>query len=216
MFANKYLRGDTIIEVLFAITIFSLIAVGGISLMNQGTALAQQSLEIGLVRQQMDSQADALRYLNRAYVTSYGKGNPATDKWIAIWTKIAADKQVQTAQEFSNIANNTKCSQLPKTAFALNLEKLDTEPLLGVSNISEYDPQKNKDKPTPTYAQVRYDYSVPESEGLWIEAVKSYGQASNQPGYYDFHIRACWQSPGQERPITLGTIVRLYDPAPSK
>ena len=216
MRVSSFTRGDTIIEVLFAITIFSLVAVGGISLMNQGTALAQQSLEIGLVRQQMDSQADALRYLNRAYVTSYGKGNPATDKWIAIWTKIASDKQVQAAQDFSGIANNTKCNQLPKTAFALNLEKLDTEPLLAVSNISEYDPQKNKDKPTPTYAQVRYDYSVPESEGLWVEAVRSYSQAANQPGYFDFHIRACWQSPGQERPITLGTIVRLYDPAPSR
>lgn len=216
MSASRYQQGDTIIEVLFAITIFSLIAVGGISLMNQGTALAQQSLEIGLVRQQMDSQADALRYLNRAYVTSYGKGNPATDKWVAIWTKIASDKKVQAAQDFSSIANNVKCNQPPKTAFALNLEKLDSEPLLSVFNISEYDPQKNKDKPTPTYSQIRYDYSVAESEGLWVEAVRSYSQASDQPGYYDFHIRACWQSPGQERPITLGTIVRLYDPAPSK
>jgi len=43
-------RGDTLIEVLLAVTIFSMLAVGVITVMNQGTHAAQRALEITLVR----------------------------------------------------------------------------------------------------------------------------------------------------------------------
>jgi type II secretory pathway component PulJ len=66
-------RGDTIIEVVFAVTVFSMVAVGGLALMNQGAAMAQRSLEIGMVRDQMDAQADALRYMHSAYIANFGQ-----------------------------------------------------------------------------------------------------------------------------------------------
>ncbi|MBJ58357.1 hypothetical protein CMN24_01415, partial [Candidatus Saccharibacteria bacterium] len=56
-------RGDTLIEVLFAVTVFSFVVVSSLAIMNQGTAAAQRSLEISLVRQQVDAQADSLRFL---------------------------------------------------------------------------------------------------------------------------------------------------------
>ena len=61
---SMFNRGDTIVEVVFAVTIFSMVAVGAISIMNKGVAIAQQSLEITLVRQQIDSQAEMLRYIH--------------------------------------------------------------------------------------------------------------------------------------------------------
>ena len=54
-------RGDTIIEVLLAITVFSLVAVGAMTIMSQGTNTTQRSLEMSLVKQQIDAQAEALR-----------------------------------------------------------------------------------------------------------------------------------------------------------
>ena len=48
---SMFNRGDTIVEVVFAVTIFSMVTVGAISIMNKGVAIAQQSLEITLVRQ---------------------------------------------------------------------------------------------------------------------------------------------------------------------
>ena len=63
-------RGDIDYRGHFAVTVFSLAAVGGITIMNQGTATAQRSLEIGLVREQIDSQADALRYIHSAYIAN--------------------------------------------------------------------------------------------------------------------------------------------------
>jgi len=194
-------RGDTIVEVLFAFTVFSLIAVGGLSLMSQGTALAQRALEIGLVREQIDSQADALRFLNRAYIADFGKNGEATK----IWDKVVTANWVDTAQNFDTIADGTKCN-LPGPGdkpFTLDVTKLDSNPLLAPS------------AEVSTYARVRHDVTGASAEGLWIQAVGSKNPVSGAPDFYDFHIRACWQTPGQSAPVTLGTIVRLYVPSQS-
>ena len=57
-------RGDTIIEVVMAVAMFSMLAIGIMALMNSGIAMAQRSLELTLVRQQIDSQAEMLRYIH--------------------------------------------------------------------------------------------------------------------------------------------------------
>lgn len=197
-----YERGDTIVEVLFAFTVFSLIAVGGLSLMNQGTAMAQRALEITLVRQQIDAQADALRYLNRSYIANYGNRAVAASTQ---WSKIIEDRAVEKAQPFDKVADLRGC-HLPNAIdqpFALDLTKLESNPILTPTTD------------IPTYAKVRYEPET-RAEGIWIQAVRSAESiavdGSQKPGYYDFHIRACWFSPGQAAPVTLGTIVRLYEP----
>lgn len=185
-------RGDTIIEVLFATTVFSLIAVGVLSIMNQGTAMAQRALEITLVREQIDAQADALRFLNHAYIADYGRNRSATEKWNAV----VVSNEVTQAAAFGSIVNDSNRCVVPSSAFALNIDRLDSaNPVVPVSANAG------------TYAQVRYDLPLPTSEGLWVQAVKA-------SDHYDFHIRACWQSPGEVRPVTIGTIVRLYEPRP--
>jgi hypothetical protein len=64
----------------------------------------------------------------------------------------------------------------------------------------------------PPFSQVVYnsDSSINQAYGIWIEAVPS--ASANGPGFVDFHIRACWDGPGSTAPMTLGTIVRLYEP----
>ena len=61
---NRSIKGDTLVEVILAVTVFSMVAVGTISIMNKGVAIAQHSLEISLVRQQIDAQAEMLRYIH--------------------------------------------------------------------------------------------------------------------------------------------------------
>lgn len=60
-------RGDTIIEVMFAIAVFSLVAVLTISMMNLGTAKAEGSLELTTARHELNAQAEALRFVHSAY-----------------------------------------------------------------------------------------------------------------------------------------------------
>ncbi len=190
-------RGDTIIEVLFATTIFSMIAVGALSIMTQGTAMAQRALEIGLVRQQIDAQADALRYLNQSYISDYGKNGTASQ----LWDAVVLANAVSQASPFDQTSIGDKCV-LPTSAqkpFALNVRKLDTTPLLTPAADAG------------TYAKVHYDTPTVTAEGLWVQAVRS-PIIPGETGFYDFHIRACWQSPGQAVPMVIGTIVRLYEP----
>lgn len=226
---NQY--GDTIVEVIFAITIFSLVAVGGLALMNSGSATSQRSLEIGLVRDQIEAQADALRYAHNAYITNYvpDDGSIPTTK---VWNNIAAVHGVSVAENMDSITNGQKCI-LPNTSrrvgttidgtfsngepFALNIKELDNPNPNKI--IIRFDPASSADVPisdttglsgdysSVTYAQVRYDnVTKAVAQGIWIQAVRS-------SGYYDFQIDACWKTPGQSRPVTLGTVVRLYDPA---
>lgn len=225
--------GDTIVEVIFAITIFSMVGVGGLTVMQKGAAIAQQSLEVSLVREQMDSQADALRYAHDAYVANFGNPDALSEK---VWSDITA-KADKSAHPFSDMSDGKKCVLPPPTSgegapFALDIRKLDGNegnallafptipatmavPVSDVSGVGSRD-----DFTTTTFAQMRYQLSdgtrlaTAVSQGLWIQAVhEARVTGSAVPGYYDFHIRACWLSPGQSIPVTLGTIVRLYDPA---
>lgn len=82
MLKNMRQRGDTLIEVLFAVSIFAAIMVGTIVIMNQGIASAQNALEINLVRNQIDTQAELLRHLNNAKLTSIGRnGTNESAEW---------------------------------------------------------------------------------------------------------------------------------------
>src|SRR5674476_81397 len=83
------IRGDTLVEVLFATAVFSLVAVGCLSIMNQGAATAQRALEITLVRNEIDAQAETLRFLNASYIQAYQSGitsypNTPADEWHSI------------------------------------------------------------------------------------------------------------------------------------
>lgn len=192
--------GDTIVEVLFAVTIFSLIAVGSISIMNQGLAVAQRALEITLVRQQIDAQADALRFLNSRYIADYGKNGQATEDW----TKVVEENHVTSGQVqgFDDMVVDKKCTLPSNTSFALDLSKFSTPASAVLKPTTD----------TATYSQIRYSDTAARAEGIWVQAVKASASTSDGVGYYDFHIRACWDSPGQDVPQTLGTIVRLYVP----
>lgn len=209
-------KGDTLIEVLFAITIFSLIAVGSLAIMNQGTATSQRALEITLVRNEIDAQAETLRFLNSSYIAAYGTSfelDTPAGQWQTMQSSIIATAAT-SASTFG--VESTTCpgpgmtTLLPNGSFIMNTHDATfvapTTP--NMFNLAQ------------TFSQVRYDEisgQVSSSDGIWIEAVRSsvVVDASNpeyNAGYIDFHIRACWESPGQSVPLTIGTIVRLYEP----
>lgn len=197
-------RGDTIIEVLFAVTVFSLVAVGTFAIMNQGTAIAQRSVEITLVRQQIDAQAEAIRYVHQAYVTNFQAGGVTPTGTAAEWTKMK-NRGVGQASEFG--VTGTSCpTTVPTNAFVLDARRarLSTVPLAMVAPAGAS---------APPFAQVQYNDAgdaVLRTYGIWVEAVPS--TTAEVTGFVDFHIRACWDSVGSAVPVTLGTIVRLYEP----
>lgn len=203
-------RGDTIIEVLFAITVFSLVVVGSLSIMNQGSSTSQRSLEISLVRNEIDAQAETLRFLNASYVASYQAGASVCSNPNPFMSGTAAYnwREIHCIAKTTAASNLGVCysSSIPSGNFIINTKTAVVSPLTAGTS--------GNFTGAATFAQVRYNSGNAKAEGIWIEAVKPDISGNNQDnaGYIDFHIRACWDNPGQSAPLTLGTIVRLYEP----
>lgn len=62
-------KGDTFIEVLFAVTVFSLVAILSFVVMNSGVQSAQASLEVTMARNEIDAQAEALRFIHNSFLS---------------------------------------------------------------------------------------------------------------------------------------------------
>lgn len=187
--------GDTIIEVLLAITVFSLIAVAAITLMNQGTNTTQRSLEVSTVKQQINSQAQALRAAYQEGIASSGKD--------ATWDLI----KLKTDEP--GINTTTVCPSNYGNSFVLNARA-------GKTASAEFTKFESSGSPTaPPYAQVIYSddsstAAIQKSYGIWIEKTRQAGNGTI-PAMYTFKIRACWYGPGSNAPMQLQTVVRLYD-----
>ena len=199
-------RGDTIIEVIFAVVIFALVAITSLSIMNQGIATGEKSLEVTLVRLQMDAQAEGLRYIHESMVAD------PTSPQAGVWKDFLTTYAEASASPYG--ASDNTCA-LPGSGgykpFILNTKDAkkvsiwSSAPTIAPGNGTSY----------PPYSQVIYnsDSSIKAAYGLWVEAVPSRSPADTH--FVDFHIRACWPSPNGAVPMTLGTIVRLYDPTKS-
>lgn len=205
---RRHERGDTLIEVLFAVSVFSFVIVGALAIMNQGMAAAQRSLEITLVRQQIDAQAETLRFMHDSYVAAYQTGAGISDQapeparqWQALRSYVA-NSGVQ-----NDTFDNSSCPTSPLPGSFI----VDPQKAAFTSNVTKLLPAG------PTFAQLTYDNNgdFVSANGLWIRAVASADSTEavqQNTGYVDFHIRACWESPGLPVPLSLGTIVRLYEP----
>lgn len=202
MLKRRFQGGDTLIEVLFAFSILSLVIVGAMAIMNQGTLASQRSLETTLVRNEIDSQATTLRFLHDAYVAAYQtNGTYAANTPAGQWKAMADSLTATAASSFDTGAMT--CQSPPSDAFIL--DGAQAKYVKGNSVIL---------KPAVTYARVNYDsisHQLTDADGIWIEGIRSPDHTQNT-GYIDFHIRACWQNPGQGPVMTIGTIVRLYEP----
>ena len=147
-------RGDTIIEVMFAIAVFCLVAVISVSMMNMGVAQAENALEVTVTRNELNAQAEALRFIHSAYISekslpTYDKLTPAeisagTSKYqiyTNLWSKITSNAiKPNELGDFANLGdlvvqgcrkvydNNGSSENLlsKNKAFVLNTRDLST------------------------------------------------------------------------------------------
>lgn len=189
---RKFNRGDTLVEVLLGVTIFSLVAVIALETMNRGMAIAQYSLETTLVRQQVDAQAEMLRY--------------AHDMKNDTWKKLVDNNSVSVSAVNSNEGNLgvEKCpDDFSTKEFALAATPSLTSKISILNNPGDY-------KAAETYARV--DSDTKKTYGISVRLVKpSTTTGSRDSNKYDAYIKACWMPVGSKMPATIGTIVRLYD-----
>lgn len=185
-------RGDTLVEVLLGVTIFSLVAVIALETMNRGMAIAQYSLETTLVRQQVDAQAEMIRY--------------AHDMKNDTWKKLVDNNSVSVSAVNGNEGNLgvEKCpDDFSTKEFALAATPSLASKISILNNPGDY-------KAAETYARV--DSDTKKTYGISVRLVKpSTTTGSRDSNKYDAYIKACWMPVGSKMPATIGTIVRLYD-----
>lgn len=180
-------RGDTIIEVMIAVSVFAMLAVGVTMLMNSSIATGQRSLELTLVRQQIDAQAELLRF--------------ARDNQLEAWTQVTGEFISDQAGPSTFDACPGTAADLAGRPFMLNLTTTGDDTVVEVVRLSEPD----RFVPASVHSEVSFDDR--QARGIWVTAVPSQGSV----GSYDMYIRACWDSVGTSHPMHISTIVRLYD-----
>lgn len=182
-------RGDTVVELVLAFAIFSLAAITTIMILNKGVAVSQRSLEKSLVRQQVDGQAEIIRYLR--------------DTNNARWTEL---KGLVTTNPLG--LSSAQCPDVDAIStsgangFIVIPDATDTAFFKIIkASSSSY-------QPAEVFAKI--DFGTKKAEGMWVQVVKA-EDGETGIAAYDFYIHGCWDAPGQDIPMSVGTIVRLYD-----
>ena len=224
-------RGDTLIEVMLAVGIFSMVAVAVVAVMSGGTSSAQTALETTLTREAIDAQAEALRFIQSSYIAE--KDNVNGD-YVNLWQAIASnaldikDKSEDYQKSITQFSPDD-CSNLysgdnlkNQHAFIINTRVLGSDPSAAFITASNGSFISASTYPRLVYvdegnlASESFNPSLSSAEGIYIIAVRDPGSTTiagtNKSAYYDFYIRTCWYGTGDKTPSTISTVMRLYDP----
>lgn len=195
--------GDTIVEMVMAFAIFSFAVIITTGIMNKGVGMSQQNLELTLVRQQMDSQAEIIRYLH--------------DTHNIAWTTLVGTDAIPGNGDDRITTNimplNSATCPVSSTLGSASLRSFFVTPnpaTPGVFTVSSITAANYTN--ATTYARVVYPTSAsptPSTQGVWVQIASAEGSTPTVPAY-DIYIHGCWQTVGQTQPMTQGTIVRLY------
>ena len=189
-------RGDTLIEVMMAISIMAIVVVGTFSVMNKGLANMYDSLEVSEVQQLINRQAESLRYARDQYLarknghTLSASDNEAADVWV---------NSLGNASGVGNWSGETAVPRMDNcdvTTNAFFIQRSAGGASIAVGTNNSFG-----------FKAVAAGFPSP-GNGIWIQRTST---AAGVP-YKDFFIRACWESVGggDEKQV-LSTIVRLYD-----
>lgn len=184
-------RGDTIVEVMVAFAVFSLVAVGTVTVMNRGIAAAERSLEVTLVRQQIDAQAELIRYARSV-------NDP-------VWDSIKA----AVVTNPPTVSTTTCPTSPPANSFFVTTNTSTTPATLNYYGLPG---NPSQFAAASVHSQFTLGTNPPRSSGLWVVAVRAdTTSTATAADAYDMYINACWFAPGFDRPQLLRTIVRLHE-----
>lgn len=95
----RFPHGDTLIEVMFSVTVFALVIVVSINLMNGGINTAQKTLEVTMTRNEIDAQAEAIRFIHNSYLAERELAS-SNHQFYELWRTIV-DTNAITPSSFS-------------------------------------------------------------------------------------------------------------------
>lgn len=176
-------RGDTLVEVMLATVVLSVVVVGAFSLMNKGIATSYGVLERTEVRSHLTRQIELVTYFRDRYAQTIREGAPTTEYPASVWSAIIAKSSAAASSTDPNqcVAND---------GFYLANDGAGTE-----YSVRDYT------HVTPS--------GIPAAgSGVWLEATRS--DASVAVPYVDVYVKACWDAV-EGGGGTMSSTVRLYD-----
>lgn len=152
-------RGDTIVEAVIAIAIYSIVAVLALASMNSGLKSAQKNLESTMSRAAVDSQVDAIRYIYDGYIKAKAGGSVDADYFKKLWnamiiTKVGGSSAQSLSDVITDPDNVLTCKDLIEkdvngNVFALNPRAIYSQESLGsATTLSDIGGLKFKSNPT--------------------------------------------------------------------
>ncbi|MBR3230903.1 hypothetical protein IKF73_02670 [Candidatus Saccharibacteria bacterium] len=166
-------RGDTLVEVALAVGIFSMVAIAVVAVMVSSTSSAQTALETTLSREEIDTQAEALRFIHAEYLADPTSESPYTKLWQDI-TKINYENHAVDHAIAPNVFDAYLSDYPPKTCqevmesetfqkygFVINPRALSTDPSKA---YIRYANNKSKFTTASTYPRLIYSSTTPPDD----------------------------------------------------
>ncbi|MCL2174286.1 prepilin-type N-terminal cleavage/methylation domain-containing protein, partial [Candidatus Saccharibacteria bacterium] len=196
---KKNQRGDTLVEVLIALTVLGVIIVGVMATMTRSMVSVLNSAERTASRADINTQTDLLNYVYRNDKTTWYQimslaytGNP--------------DGSAPTNVTDTCTLNPGGDSNIGTPGSFYIEPEFDGDSVSGVTlidNLTEIDNGINE-----------VQRAIP-GQGMWIDAVYyEQNHSTNERSYVDFYIKACWVRLGQTSPEANSrsvTVTRIYD-----
>lgn len=234
-------RGDTLLEVVLAFVMFSLVTAISVAVMNSSLSGAEAALELTLARTEIDAQAETLRFIqdgfakDRAYKNLWNeiiKRVPGNNTELPSLSVASCDtlynpvnpSTVYSANAFvvnpRRIGNNTDSQKEDYLGYTLiKADSSDVRFFAASLNPRLVYGKKESgitDIDETTDAELKevspYTY-VARAEGIYDFVMPATDKGGQSVAYsYDFYIYTCWYPPGAELPTTIGTVIRLYNP----
>ena len=137
------LKGDTLIEVALAIGIFSLVAITVVSVVSASLTGAQSALETTVTREELDAQAEALRFIHDSYVSGSQSKKVTENIYGKLWTAITARAVPEDSTTAILDYNPQTCSSLYNGNGILNTTNTGPNPfIINTRELSTADPDK--------------------------------------------------------------------------
>lgn len=163
-------KGDTLIEVTLAIGIFSMVAIAVVAVMSGGTSGTQTALETTIAREEIDAQAEALRFIQSSYIADKDSGDT---RFSDIWKRITGTAISATTPGATTYAP-TSCADLYDStkdgsvsnlnAFIINTRKLGDSTANAGDIVVRAKYDTNKFFQTTTYPRILYGRNASETE----------------------------------------------------
>lgn len=180
----KHQSGDTLVEVLIAVSILAAAVVGGLGIMNFGFGVILNSIERTQVQANVSSQLSLIQYSRDAYVRANKDGTVAGGP--AIWQAILTNA---TSSYSSDTCTTTGAPQTNASRKPFYIDDTGATYVSGVPGAATTEAAR-------------------AGTGLWVEAVRP----SPATNYIDFYVKACWQPAAGTTNEQSSSVMRLYVP----